>query len=219
MNNYNNMSLDEKKLFDIFSQVMNEVGSYNPLNVGNDLNGGCLIHKEDNMWILSLRDNGNIKVFRRYTNLYNLCLDIIRKMDDEKRTSCLNLFIANVIIPSDTEVLIFKRNKDYEFDETNYIKGRIINKETNEIWIHGSAFKNNTYIVEGEDGNIYTCKYGNNYNGYFFKTFEDYIGHIMYLIGCNNKKIEEIKKENKEYRELLSDLINKHNNRSKQKSK
>ena len=41
----------------------------------------------------------------------------------------------------------------------------------------------------------------------------------MYLIGCNNKKIEEIKKENKEYRELLSDLINKHNNRSKQKSK
>ena len=219
MNNYNDMSLDEKKLFDVFSQVLSEVGSYNPLTTENSLTVGCSIHKENNMWILSIKDNGNIKVFRRYTNLYNLCLDIIRKMDDEKRTFCLNLFLSNVVIPSDTEVLIFKRIKDYEFDETNYIKGRIINKENSEIWIHGSAFNNNTYIVEGEDGNIYTCKYGNNYNGYFFKTFEDYIGHIMYLIGCNNKKIDEIKNKNREYRELLCDLINKHNAKSKQKSK
>ncbi len=204
-----NVSNDEQYLIYVFNNIMNQIG-YNNLYKFN-VNGynGYFIYKEDGNWLLLKKSHGIEISLSRYSNLYNLCVDIIKKTDRNGEI-CLNYFLANAIIPKGTEVLIFKRLKDGELDKGGYIKGKIIGKK---------KMSNQSYFIQGEDNQHYLGRYFDTNEGYFFKTIEDYLGHIISVIENNNKTIEDLNKENAEYRLLLRDIIKNNSGFHKKRNK
>ncbi len=208
-----NVSNDEQYLIYVFNNLMSQIG-YNSLYKFNE-NGdnGYYIYKEDGNWLLIKKSHGVEISLSRYSNLYNLCLDIIKKMDRNGEI-CLNYFLANAIIPKDTEVLIFKRLKDGKLDNGGYLKGKIIGKKK-----MSNTVNNRTYLIQGEDNQHYTGSYFDTNEGYFFKTIEDYLANIISVIENNNKTISDLNKENNEYRLLLRDIIKNNSDFHKKRNK
>ena len=208
----NNVNDDEKYIMEVFLNLMNQIGYGNLFVFGVDESSRYSIYKDENNWILREKSNWGVEE-GYYTNLYNLCFDLIKKVpDNKKRDLCLRIFQTNIIIPDGTEVLIFNRIKGCELDEKKYIKGKIIGqKESEKNCKHRISWHDKLYIVHGSDNEYYLGKYGSANEGYYFKTIEDYITHIFDIIDGNCKKINDLKNENDEYRKMLNDIVIKRN--------
>ena len=202
-----NINYDEKCIMNVFLNLMEQIG-YGNIFVFGENNTRYSIYKEDNNWIIREKSDWGVEE-SHYTNIYNLCLDLIKKVhDNKKRDLCLRLFQNNIVIPKGTDVLIFHRIRGCNLDARDFIKGKIIGKrESDDMSFHESPWYDKTYIVQGEDNEYYIGKYGNAVEGYFFKTSEDYVSHIFSLIDKNNHQIKDLKKANLEYRKLLNNII------------
>lgn len=208
----NNVNDDEKYIMEVFLNLMNQIGYSNLFVFGDDESSRYSIYKDENNWILREKDDWGIEE-SYYTNLYNLCFSLIKRVhENKKRDLCLRLFQNNVIIPDGTEVLIFNQIKGCDLDNKKYIKGKIIGqKESEKRFKRGIPWCDKLYIVRGSDNEYYIGKYGSAIEGYYFKTIEDYITHIFEIIEGNCKKINDLNSENNEYRKMLSDIVIKRN--------
>lgn len=87
-----------------------------------------------------------------------------------------------------------------------FFKGVIISsKESLDLSYHRSPWYEQIYTIIDEDGKEYTATYGNAFiSSFFIRTMEDHIERVKYSIQDNNKKIDDLNKEN----ELLNSALN-----------
>ena len=105
------------------------------------------------------------------------------------------------IIPNGTEVYVFNK---YGHKTKPIMKGIVVSsKDSGNLSQHGSPWSVQVYDVQGENGIEYFGAYGNDLYNYYFRTKENYINYLNWLISCNNNQIKELKKENNELRELM----------------
>lgn len=107
------------------------------------------------------------------------------------------------IIPSGTEVLIFKYIREWgpDQDDENYIIGTIQSSKTSDdLSYHGSPWYEQIYEVLGEDGKRYIGTYGRGLIGNsFFRTKEDHISVLKHRINKNEQEILKLKEKNDKY--------------------
>ena len=116
------------------------------------------------------------------------------------------------IIPSGTEVLIFKYIREWgpDQDDENYIIGTIQSSRTSDdLSYHGTSWYEQIYEVLGEDGKRYVGSYGRGLIGNsFFMTKEDYIRLLKYKISDNEKEILKLNEKNHIYVNKINELEN-----------
>ena len=180
----NDILEEEVEIIEIFNSELKAFGHEGYCSFYENVDNGYFIYKDNGAWMVCFNKKGETVYRKKYTNIYNLCLDVLSelKMDDfyfKKR---------DLRIPRGTRVIITK-STDCPIDEIN--KGVIINSSL-EARDHGMPER--IYQVFGDDGVVYTGLYGLKiYGDICFRTMEDYIADIDKQIAENSEAIRVMK--------------------------
>ncbi len=193
---YNNLLEDEVEIIEIFNYELKEHGYQGYCSFYEEVVNGYFIYKDHDKWIYHFNKKGEVIVEKRYTNIYNLCLDILETLK-------IDAFYFNKMdlrIPRGTKVIITK-DEDCLIDELNV--GEIVGSNV----VPYSSFENRRiYQVLGEDGNIYQGLYGYKmYGDICFRTLEDYIKDTKEQIEENRDTIKELHETNWDLFLMLTD--------------
>ena len=173
---------EEIKIIEVFSYEMNEYGHKGYYSFYDNIPNGYSIYKEDGSWICDFNEKGKTISTKKYTNIYNLCMDILFSL----QIDAFYYARTDLKIPRGTRVIITKSN-DCPIDELR--KGVIINSKLE----RDGAKSKIVYQVLGDDNEEYTGLYGiNHYNEIYFQTMEDYIESIKEQIVDNTATIKEL---------------------------
>ena len=105
------------------------------------------------------------------------------------------------IIPNGTEVLVFSK---YGHKTKPKMKGVIVSsKDSGDLSQHGSSWSVQVYYVQGDDGIKYFGAYGNDLYDYYFRTKQNYINYLKWIIASNNKAIMDLQNKNEELLDLM----------------
>lgn len=195
---------EEVEILEVFCFEMNQYGHKGYYSFYDNIPNGYFIYKEDSNWVLVFNEKGKATKEKKYTNIYNLCLDVLNelKIDDFDYNN------RDLVIPRGTRVIITK-STDCPIDEIN--QGIIINSSINK---KDNSQPERTYRVLGDDGKIYDGLYGLKlYGDICFRTMEDFIkdsekdmvdntDNIHYLVDRNWElywTIQEVKGEKDRY--------------------
>ena len=179
----NNELLEEEvEIIYAFRYEMDYFGHKGYYSFYDEIDNGYLIYKENNMWVYKFYDNGLVANEKKYTNLYNLCLDLFfeLQMDD--------FYFAkmDLRIPRGTKVIISK-STDCPIDEIR--TGTIIDSEIDKNTFQSERI----YKVLGDDGMEYFGVYGMKiYNETCFLTLEDYLENTKEQIAEDKATIREL---------------------------
>ena len=193
---------EEIRIIEIFSYEMNTCGHKGYYSFYEDLDNGYSIYKDEGFWICNFSKKGEVVETRKYTNIYNLCLDVLF----ESQADTFYLARTDLIIPRGTKVIITKSN-DCPVDVVR--KGIIIGSEL----VHTDrAQSERIYQVLGEDGIIYKGPYGLKiYSEVCFRTYEDFIENTKEQIVENNANIRELHDTNWSLYLVLKDVTSEKN--------
>ena len=192
------MTEEEQKIIDVFSQELKEFGHDGYCSFTDNVDNGYYTFKDGDNWVYDFNEKGKTIKTERYTNIYNLCIDILEEM----KIDTFFFKQRGVAIPKGTIVIITKQD-DCPKDEI--LHGRVIGsfQEKKE---HGGyeVF----YQVIGDDERIYTGPYGLNYcNQVFFRTMEDYIKDIEKERKINIDTIKALVETNEELFVSLQEVM------------
>lgn len=183
----NDLLEEEIDIIDAFNYEMNLYGHKGFYSFTNFVDNGYYIYKDDGHWIVCFSEKGKVIKTKKYTNIYNLCLDILLKMNIET----LPFQQRDWQMPRGTEVIITK-NTDCPVDEIR--KGVIIRSRV-EMGEHGHSER--IYDILGDDELLYTGLYGLKlYSDITFRTMEDYIKDSEKEIKDNKDTIEYLSEYN-----------------------
>lgn len=172
---------EEMEIIDAFGYEMEMYGYKGFYSFHEGIDNGYLIYKEDNHWVKSFVAKGEITKTKKYTNIYNLCLDIF----DELKIDNFYFYKRDLKIPRGTRVIITK-STDCPIDEIR--RGVIITSKFDE------TTSERIYQVLDDDGQIYDGLYGLKiYGDIYFRTMEDYIKDSEKEIADNVETIQELK--------------------------
>lgn len=109
------------------------------------------------------------------------------------------------------EVLVFKNMEELSSANTKYIEGVIIDKKVSDnLAIHGNPKYEMIYTVIDKHGNKHIGAYlTHTFNKTCIKTREDHINYLRDKIYEYKKIIKDIKKDIKEYENIINTLDNK----------
>ena len=160
---------EEFETIEIFRYVMNSFGHEGYYSFCNELENGYFIYKENKNWVLSFNKKGENVLKKKYSNIYNLCLDIL----EEQQIDDFYFKIRDIKIPSGTRVVVSSSN-ECPFDEIKW--GVIINSE---LVLKDHSHSERIYHVMCSNGRIYDGPYGYKLDSDIcFRTMEDYIKDI-----------------------------------------
>lgn len=175
---------EEIEIISVFKYELKEFGRDGYCSFYEDVDNGYYIYKDNNIWIVDFNEKGKTISSKRYTNIYNLCIDLLNEM----KIDTFYFDLRDIEIPRGTRVVITTPN-DCPQDELNLgvIVGSDLQKNE-----RGHSIR--TYQVFGDDERLYTGMYGLKlYGDICFRTIEDYL-----------KDIEKQKKENQE---IIQELV------------
>lgn len=118
------------------------------------------------------------------------------------------------IIPDGTEVIVFfdpsNDSTSTRLESFRTFKGKIISsRESEDLSYHGSAWYEQIYTIEDENGKRYEATYGNAYiNNFFIRTIEHHKKMIELTIQSYDEKIAEMNKRKERLSALLEELSN-----------
>lgn len=118
------------------------------------------------------------------------------------------------IIPNGTEVIVFfypsNDSTSTRLESPRTFKGRIISsRESEDLSYHGSAWYEQIYIIEDENGKRYEATYGSAYvSNFFIRTIEHYKKIIELTIQSYDEKIAGMNKRKESLTALLEELSN-----------
>lgn len=118
------------------------------------------------------------------------------------------------IIPNGTEVIVFfypsNDSTSTRLESSRTFKGKIISsRESEDLSYHGSAWYEQIYTIEDENGKRYEATYGNAYiNNFFIRTIEHHKKMIESTIQSYDEKIAEMNKRKERLSALLEELSN-----------
>jgi len=171
--------IEELEIMTVFNHEMNENGYKDNYSFYESVDNGYYIYVNNGQWNVDLKKDGKVIYKKKYTNIYNLCLDILKEL----KISNVYFEKRMLRIPCGTRVIINNINEE-------------VNSEINEgIIIENNKRCNNRYIykVLGDDGKEYCGLYGlNNYTEIYFCTMEDYITDMNNQIEDNNYFIRNL---------------------------
>ncbi len=153
------------------------------------VDNGYYIYKENNFWVVCFNEKGVTVTSKEYTNIYNLCLDILLEMKIET----YSFETRDWRMPRGTKIIIGKPN-DCPIDEIRLgviVNSRLVHDDHN----HSER----VYEVFGDDEKIYTGLYGFKlYGDVFFRSIEDYIRDNEKDLKENNDTINSLKDLNQD---------------------
>ena len=184
--NKNTLLKEEIEIIEIFCNEMDRCGHKGFYSFYDNIFNGFYIFKERNVWIVRYNEKGKNKSEKRYTNIYNLCVDVLNDL----RIGLFYFAIRDIRIPRGTRVVITK-SIDCMIDDIK--EGVIINSS---IKVRGST-PEICYEVKGDDGKIYNGFYGLRlWDEICFRTMEDYIKDVNNEIEENEDTIDELRETN-----------------------
>ncbi len=179
-----NLKDDEEEIVEAFSHNMSTYGYHGFYSFFDSIQNGYLIYNEDDHWVYKFYVKGEMQVTKKYTNLYNLCLDILKelKIDDFDYRS------RDIKVPKGTMVIISK-SSDCPIDD---IKQGVIFNST-----YDREKNERIYQVLGDDNLLYTGVYGFKiFERVCFRTMEDYIADCEEELSKNNEDIKDLQMRN-----------------------
>lgn len=196
--NTNELLEEEIEIIEIFNNELARYGHRGYCSFYENVENGYFIYKEDGRWIYQFNEQGKLKYEKRYTNICNLCLDILSDL----KIDSLYYIRLDFKIPRGTRVIITK-STDCPADEVNM---GIITESS--IVHFGNAKPVRIYRVLGDDGKTYRGIYGLRISSdVYFRTLEDYISDTKEQIEENKEAIQELHEMNWDMFLALSDVI------------
>lgn len=165
MNN-NEITEEENEIIEVFKQELKVNGYDGYCSFDGNVSNGYFIYKEGRNWVVEFNKKGSITSSKKYTNIYNTCLDILGEM----KIDSYRFEKKNLKIPRGTRVIITTKN-DCPFDGINM--GVIINSS---LESRNNSKPERVYQVFGDDDRLYSGIYGLSFYGdTCFRTIEDFI--------------------------------------------
>ncbi len=97
---YGELTNEEQIIFDIFNQLIHEIGRAYDFIFFDKYAGGlgeiCIYKDTNNKWILYVTERGQKYGYREYDNLYNLCLDVFEMLEKKHTDYCVSVFPGSV---------------------------------------------------------------------------------------------------------------------------
>lgn len=200
--NANELLEEEMEIIEIFIHELSLYGYKGYCSFYEKVDNGYYIYKDNDKWIYEFNEKGETISIEKYTNIYNLCFDILEKF----KIDMFYFNTRNIRIPHGTKVII-SENKNCLIDEIKM--GTILDSK---IVPFSSFEERRIYQVLGDDGNIYQGLYGFKiYGDICFRTIEDYIKDTKKEIEENKGMIQELHETNWELFFTLNDAINEKN--------
>ncbi len=164
--NTNELLEEEIEIIEAFNHELELNGYGGFCSFSDFVDNGYYIYKENNCWLYNFNKKGVTVISKEFTNIYNLCLDILTEMKIET----YSFEKGDLRIPKGTKVIISKPT-DCPIDEMNL--GEIVNSRL----VHDKRnHAERVYEVFGDDEQLYTGLYGYKiYGDVFFRSIEDYI--------------------------------------------
>ena len=195
----NGLLEEELEIIEVFNYEMNQMGYKGYYSFYSNVDNGYFIYKEGNIWVVNFNEKKQTTSQKKYTNIYNLCLDILNDL----KISSFCFTQRNLKLPYGTKVIITK-STDCVIDEIN--EGIVVDSSLSH---HDNNESRRVYTVLGSDGKIYNGLYGlNMYSDVYFRTLEDYIRDITKEISENKESIQELYETNWNLYLMLDDVIN-----------
>ena len=195
----NNELLEEEvEIISVFLKELKEYGHDGYCSFYEDVLNGYSIYKEDNYWVVNFNNKGKTIVSKKYTNIYNLCLDIL----DEMKVDDFYFQRRDLKIPRGTRVVITE-STDCPIDELKM--GVVVTSHLEKV---EQRSPERVYQVFGDDGRLYGGLYGLRFYGdTCFRTMEDYIKDVERERRENMETVEELIETNGELYFTLQEVL------------
>lgn len=194
----NNLLEEEMEIINVFDHEMELYGHKGYYSFYEDVDNGYYIYKENsNCWVSCFNKKGKTVAFKKYTNIYNLCLDILEEM----KVDDFYYLKRDLKIPYGTRVVI-TNSSDCLIDE--FKMGAVVSS----VLKHQDHSQDERiYQVFGDDGRLYSGVYGLKlYSDTCFRTMEDYIKDIENQRKENIETVKELFETNESLYFLLQEV-------------
>ena len=211
----NDLLEEELEIITVFNYIMDRRGHNGYYSFYDNVENGYYIYKDDGKWVVNFNEKGQTTIQKKYTNVYNLLLDVLNDL----KISSFYLVQNDLRMPRGTRVIISK-STDCIIDEIK--SGIIVDRKKQALY--GSNKPERIYTVLGDNGKVYTGSYGLNvYGDVCFRTMEDYIKDITNEIEENKGTMQELYETIWELYLTLNEVVDKkreyleENNKAKNK--